>query len=120
MDASTVDDELPLTPAVFHILLVLAGGEAHGYAIMLAAAELSDGKLRLGPGTLYRSLYQLTRAGLVEEVKPAARQREARPRDSRRLVYRLTRTGLRLAQAEARRLDALVRVARRRHLLDAR
>jgi DNA-binding PadR family transcriptional regulator len=98
---------------VFHILLVLAGGDAHGYAIMLETARLSDGKLRLGPGTLYRSLYKMVREGLVAEVKEPAR-----PRDARRVTYHLTRLGLQLAQREARRLDALVRVARRRRLLD--
>jgi DNA-binding PadR family transcriptional regulator len=113
MDASTLEELLPLTPAVFHVLLVLAGGDAHGYAIMLEADRLSDGKLRLGPGTLYRSLYKMVHDGLVEEVTGAVR-----PTDERRLVYRITRRGLLLARAEARRLEALVRVARRRRLLD--
>jgi DNA-binding PadR family transcriptional regulator len=113
MDASTLEELLPLTPAVFHILLVLAGGDAHGYAIMLEADRLTDGKLRLGPGTLYRSLYKMVLDGYVAEVNE-----EVRPADERRLTYRITRLGLQLARAEARRLDALVRVARRRHLLD--
>jgi DNA-binding PadR family transcriptional regulator len=108
----TTEELLPLTPAVFHILLVLAGGDAHGYAIMLEVERLTAGRMRLGPGTLYRSVYRMVLDGLIEEVKE-----EPRPTDERRCTYRLTRAGLELARAEARRLDALVRVARRRGLL---
>src|SRR5262245_18714904 len=115
MDAATLEEQLPLTPAVFHILLVLTGGYAHGYAIMLEADRLTDGKMHLGPGTLYRSIYKMALDGLVEEVKE-----EPRPSDERRVTYRITRTGLQLARAEARRLDALVRVARRRGLLSSK
>jgi DNA-binding PadR family transcriptional regulator len=115
MDISTLEELLPLTPAVFHILLVLAAGDAHGYAIMLEADRLTGGRLRLGPGTLYRSLYKMVLDGLVEEVKE-----EVGSGDERRVTYRITRRGWRLARAEARRLDALVRVARRRRLLDDR
>jgi DNA-binding PadR family transcriptional regulator len=113
MNASELEAELPLTPAVFHILLVLADGDAHGYAIMLEVARLTDGKLRLGPGTLYRSLANMEQMGLV-----AAAKEHARGDDERRVTYRLTRLGLQLARSEARRLDALVRLARRRRLLD--
>jgi DNA-binding PadR family transcriptional regulator len=113
MDASTTDELLPLTPAVFHILLVLAGGDAHGYGIMGEVDRLTDGKLRLGPGTLYRSVYKMMLDGFIEEVRE-----EPRPADERRLTYRITRQGLRVARAEARRLESLVRVARRRGLID--
>jgi hypothetical protein len=53
---------LPLTPAVFHILLALAGGERHGYAIMQEVAASTHGQMRLGPGTLYRSIKQMLAA----------------------------------------------------------
>jgi DNA-binding PadR family transcriptional regulator len=77
-----------LTPAAHHILLSLLRGELHGYAIMQAVEELSDGSMRLGPGSLYTTLPRLLDEGLVEES-------EARPddKDERRRYYRLTGTG---------------------------
>ena len=108
-----VDDFLPLTPAAFHILLVLAGGATHGYAIMQEVGHVTDGLVHLGPGTLYRSIQRLLDDGLVEEVASAA----ASGNDERR-QYRLTALGRRVACAEAGRLAVLVREARRRGLLD--
>jgi DNA-binding PadR family transcriptional regulator len=106
----------PLTPSVFHILLALAGGERHGYAIMREVAEQSGGRMRLGPGTLYGSLRRLVEDGLIEET-------ETRPDpaldDERRRYYRLTAEGRRVAQAEAERLDSLAQAARARGLLPA-
>jgi len=102
----------PLTPAVFHILLVLAGKEAHGYAIMNHIDRMTDRRVRLGPGTLYRSIYKMTLDGLIEQV-----DQRGSSVDERRLTYRITRRGLEVARAEARRLEALVRLARRRGLL---
>lgn len=105
---------LPLTPAVFHILLALAGGERHGYGIMLEVEALTQGKLHLGPGTLYRSIKQMLAARMIEES-------DERPDpaldDERRRYYRLTPFGRRVAQAEAERLAHLVAQARQRHLL---
>lgn len=105
---------LPLTPAVFHILLALADGERHGYAIMQEVAGLTGGSLRLSPGTLYSALKRLLTGGLVEET-------EERPDpgldDERRRYYRLTGLGRRAAEAEARRLQELVAAARSRRLL---
>jgi DNA-binding PadR family transcriptional regulator len=104
----------PLTPAMFHILLVLAAGERHGYAIMREVEDLTDGAQRLGPGSLYGSIKRLLAEGLIEECgerpDPAAD-------DERRRYYRLTDRGRRAAGAEARRLEALVRAARGRRLL---
>jgi DNA-binding PadR family transcriptional regulator len=104
----------PLTPAMFHILLALAGGERHGYGIMGEVEELSGGALRLGPGSLYGSIKRMLADGLIEESDerpdPAAD-------DERRRYYRLTDRGRRAAGAEARRLEALVRAAGSRHLL---
>lgn len=116
MARNPVDPEsfLPLTPAVFHVLLALAGGELHGYAIMQAVGEATEGKLTLGPGTLYGSIKRLLESGLIEE-------HDERPDpaldDERRRYYRLTALGEQVAAAEARRCDQLVRSAKRRGLL---
>jgi DNA-binding PadR family transcriptional regulator len=100
---------LPLPPVTFHILLALSDGERHGYAIMADVSERTDGKVRLGPGTLYRSIQRMLDHGLVEEVteRPAPDLD-----DERRRYYRITPFGTRVARAEARRLTDLVRLAR--------
>ena len=64
---------LPLSPQVFHILVALAGGDQHGYAIMQDVAERSGGKLRLSPGTLYGSVKRMLEQGLVAELRPSER-----------------------------------------------
>src|SRR5579859_1300239 len=106
--------QAPLTPAVFYILLALAEGERHGYAIMREVTQQSGGRMRLGPGTLYGSLRRLLEEGLIEET-------ETRPDpaldDERRRYYRLTPVGRRVAEGEAARLDGLARAARQRGLL---
>jgi DNA-binding PadR family transcriptional regulator len=109
--------ELPLTPGTFHILLALADGERHGYAIMREVGERSEGTVRLGPGTLYGSLKRLLEGGLVEESDDRA---DPALDDERRRYYRITPFGVAVARAEARRLDALVRVARRKRLITPR
>ena len=96
---------LPLTPAVFHIMLSLAIGEGHGYGIMLEVERLTSGRLNLGPGTLYRSIQRMLLDGLIEETK----DEESEEDDERRRYYRLTRFGLDVAREESRRLEALVR-----------
>ena len=102
---------LPLTPAVFHILLVLAAGASYGYAIMSEVDALTAGQIHLGPGTLYRSVHKMVADGLIERVDGDG------DADERRSVYRITRRGRELARLEARRREALVRVARARQLL---
>jgi DNA-binding PadR family transcriptional regulator len=101
--------ELPLTPAVFHILLALADEERHGYGIMQDVARQTDGALQLGPGTLYGCLKRMQAAGLVEES-------DERPDpsldDERRRYYRMTALGRRTVHAEARRLSGAVSAAR--------
>ena len=109
--------ELPLTPATFHILLALADGESHGYAIMREVGDRSAGVVRLGPGTLYGSLKRLLEGGLVEESDDRA---DPSLDDERRRYYRITRFGMAVARAEARRLDELVRVARAKRLITPR
>jgi DNA-binding PadR family transcriptional regulator len=109
---------LPLTNAVFHILIALADGEAHGYAIMQTVAQRSDGAVRLGPGTLYGAVGRLLEDGLIEEcgkppvTKRATNEPTAKVDDERRRYYRLTTLGARVLTAETERLSDLVRVAR--------
>ena len=106
--ARSPDGHLPLTPAASHILLALADGEKHGYAIMREVESLSDGTLTMGPGTLYGSIKRMLGAGLVEET-------ENRPDpeldDQRRRYYQLTGLGERVLSAEMTRLEAMVRAA---------
>lgn len=108
------DKPAPLTPAAFSVLLALAGGETHGYRVMQDVAEVSDGLMRLGPGTLYRTLQRLLADGLVREAEGT--DPEA-PHDARRRYYALTDDGVRAARAEARRLERLVSAAHDRALL---
>jgi len=93
----------PLPSAAFQILLSLAGEDLHGYAIMRQVAEQTEGRMRLGPGTLYGSIRTLLEAQCVEEVGEGA---------ERRRYDRLTTAGRNLARAEADRLADLLRVAR--------
>ena len=104
---------LPLTPAVFHILLVLADGAKHGYAVMKEVAEQTDGELRLGPGKLYYSIQRLLDEELIEELEPSPGSRPGRGRRT----YELTVTGRDLLRAEAQRLQKAVRLAQQRHVL---
>jgi DNA-binding PadR family transcriptional regulator len=113
----TPESYLPLPPATFQILLALVDGERHGYAIMKEVAERSDGTVRLGPGTLYGSLKRLLDAGLVEE---GGERTDPAMGEERRRYYRLAKLGLAVARAEALRLDAMVRAARRKKLIGMR
>ena len=99
-----------LTPAVFHVLLALADGDRHGYAIMKSVEEHTDGSLKMGAGTLYGTIQRLTEAGWVLEVAPP---QAVSIRDEKRRFYRLTGEGRQALGAEVRRLDDLVRLARR-------
>lgn len=103
-----------LTPAVFHILLALSDGHSHGYGIMQDVEAFTAGEIRLGPGTLYRSIQRMLVDGLIEELEIALHDESD---DDRRRHYRLTKKGLEIAQREARRLAALVEIARQRDLL---
>ena len=112
----TPESQLPLAPASFQILLALVGGERHGYSIMKEVTARTDGAVRMGPGTLYGALKRLLEGGLVEESEERA---DAELGDDRRRYYRLTKFGLRVARLEARRLEAMVRAARRKKLIGA-
>ena len=108
---------LPLPDAELEILVALADGEAHGYAIMRAVAERTEGRRRLGlgPGTLYTALKRLLAARLIEEVRAS---RDAGGEEARRRLYRLSHFGSRVLAAELDRLSTLVRHGRKRlHLL---
>jgi DNA-binding PadR family transcriptional regulator len=98
-----------LTPAGFHILLALAAGERHGYAVMKEVSRLSDGAVAIGPGTLYGTLQRLMESGWVVEA-PRAGPRTVEGRARR--YYRLTTKGRQALDEEVKRLEALVRAAR--------
>ena len=100
---------LPLSPATLHILLSLAGEDLHGYGIMQEVARQSEGKYKLGPGTLYDNLQKLIQREWVEELG-----QRAGDDDPRRRYYRLTLTGRRVLEAEIARLAEVVREARAR------
>ena len=114
MDADAAD-LTPLTPAVFHILLALADGANHGYAIMREVDDLTGGQMRLGPGTLYRSIQRMALDGLIVEL---TEQTGVEVEDERRRRYQLTPLGEAVARAEARRLAVLVQASRARGLLE--
>jgi DNA-binding PadR family transcriptional regulator len=101
-------DHTPLSPAVFHILLCLAEGERHGYAIKREIAQRTGGKLKLGPGVLYGSINKLLEHGWIEE---SDERPDAHLDDERRRYYRLTAQGRKVAQAEAARMRELVELA---------
>ncbi len=109
---------LPLTPAVFHLLLALSDADRHGYGIAKEVAERTGGRVRLGPGTIYGTLNRMRDAGLVEERQTAAGA--ARGGDDRRRYYRITPLGRAVARAEASRLLELVDIARDKALIEKR
>ena len=104
-----LDQFLPLSPATLHILLSLAGEDRHGYGIMQEIARQSEGKYKLGPGTLYDNLQKLIQREWVEELG-----RRPGDEDPRRRYYRLTFSGQGVLEAEIARLAGVVREARSR------
>lgn len=105
------DAALPLKPADFHILMVLLRGDLHGYGIMQAVSEESQGKVQLEIGSMYRLIARLTDEGLITESS-----RKGGKTDRRR-YYRITEFGREVAQLEARRLSEVLRVARSHELI---
>jgi DNA-binding PadR family transcriptional regulator len=101
---SKSEPRLPLTPAVFHILLTLFGQERHGYDIMQQVKLDSQGAVKMGPGTLYGSLDRMIDAGLVIQGDI---------RDPRRIYYKLTALGRATLKAETERLSRVAAAARR-------
>ncbi|MEO6237058.1 MAG: PadR family transcriptional regulator [Vicinamibacterales bacterium] len=106
---TTPESLLPLPPATFHILVAVADEDRHGYAILQDVAARTGGELKLGAGTLYRSIQRMLEQGLLIEVS-------SRPApefdDERRRYYRITPFGRAVAKAEARRLTQMLKLAR--------
>ncbi len=100
---------LPLRPAVFHILVVLAEGERHGYAVKQEVEQRTDGLVKMGPGTLYESIQRMLDRELVEE---ASSRPNPENDQAQRRYYRLTDFGREVLEAEVARLGAIVDDAR--------
>lgn len=108
---NNLSDLIPLREPTFFILLGLAQGPKHGYAILKDVEDVSEGKVTLSTGTLYEALARLLDQGLIERVESAGEQNHpGRPRKH----YRLTARGLRVMQAETARLQALLLAAQQR------
>ena len=110
----SAEDLIPLTPRVFHILLALVDEEQHGYRIMKEVETRSEGKVRIGPGTLYEAIQRLVKNRLLEE---SSDRPDAAMDDQRRRYYRLTELGRRVLHAESDRLAALVGFAKTKNLV---
>jgi len=102
-DAPRPDDFLPLPTAAFHILVALADGDRHGYAIMQDIAERTCGSIRMSPGTLYGAISRLLEQGLISELPG---------QDDRRRSYRIAAFGRAVAVADAKRMSEMLRQAR--------
>lgn len=107
-DRSTVETLLPLKHREFLMLLALAAGQRHGYALKQDLHDRTDGRVDLGPGTLYRTLRELQESRLIAE----STERPAKDDDPRRIYYEITDLGRGVLEAEATRLESLVRAAR--------
>jgi DNA-binding PadR family transcriptional regulator len=105
---------LPLTSAVLHIMLALVDGERHGYSIMQEVTLRSNGKVHMGPGTLYGSIKRMMADGLIEE---SAERPDPALDDVRRRYYRLTNLGQRVIRAEIQRLEQIVHLARSKQIV---
>lgn len=110
---TTTSSTPPLTPAVFHILLALSTGERHGYGIMKQVEIDSQGKVTMGPGTLYGSLKRMLDTGLVRE---SDKRVDPEMDDERRIYYQITAAGAEALAAELERYQRIVTVAQQRKL----
>jgi DNA-binding PadR family transcriptional regulator len=108
-DTRDPEDLLPLTPAMFHVLVALSDGDLHGYAIIKDVSERTSGSVELGTGTLYGIIKRLLADGLVLESR---RRPAAAEDDARRRYYRLAPFGRKVVAAELARLEGMVRAAR--------
>jgi DNA-binding PadR family transcriptional regulator len=104
----------PLTPAVLHILLALAAEERHGYGIMKQVQSDSQGKVKMGPGTLYGSLNRMIEAGLIRE---SDKKVDPHLDDERRVYYTIAALGRKALTAELERYGEVVAIAREKRLL---
>ena len=110
---ATTNPSPPLTPAVFYILLSLSNGERHGYGIMKQVEADSQGKVSMGPGTLYGSLKRMLDAGLVQE---SDKRVDPEMDDERRIYYQITGVGAQVLAAELERYQRIVTIAQQRKL----
>jgi len=108
------DDCLPLTPAMFEVLISLADGEKHGYAVLKEVSRRSDGRVVLSPGTLYAIIRRFVNDGIVAE---SDERPHAALDDERRRYYRMTEFGREVAHAEARRMETALGMARAKSLI---
>ena len=108
------NSQLPLTPVVLHILLTLAEGARHGYAIAQEIEETTEGQIRMGPGTLYGSIQRMLSSSLIEE---APNPRTTVADDARRRYYRMTSFGRSVLELELDRLARIVRSPRAKRVL---
>ena len=116
---SKVSKLLPLREPTFFILLSLAPGKKHGYAILKDVKEISQGKVRLSTGTLYEALARLLDQGLIARVLDDEVRTDETPKGQNhpgkpRKAYRLTKNGRQVLEAETRRMQSLVATAQRR------
>ena len=100
---------LPLPSVTFHVLMALAGQDRHGYAIIQEVAARTNGEVRIGAGTLYRSVQRMLEQGLIVETRDRP---EPDLDDERRRYYRITSFGTGVAKAESRRLARMLKLAR--------
>ena len=112
-----IDELLPLQPATFHILMAVADGDRHGYAIIQDIAARTAGELQMSAGTLYRSIQRMQEQGLIVESR---KRPEPEEDDERRRYYQITPFGNAVARAEARRLTQLIKLARARGIVPER
>jgi len=108
------DELLPLTPGMFHVLIALADGEKHGYAIIKEVARRTDGGIRLSAGTLYTLIRRFVQDGVIAE---SSERPDPALDDERRRYYRLTPFGREVAKAEAERMQATLQMARAKNLI---
>lgn len=104
----TPDEMLPLPAAQMHILMALADGEKHGYAVMREIESMTEGEVTMGPGTLYGTVKKMLNAGLIEETDERP---DPEMDDERRRYYRTSGLGARVLDAETARLERLVKTA---------
>ena len=114
MRRDEIDAQLPLTPALFQVLLALADGNKHGYAILKEVGERTQGRVRLSTGTLYGIIKRLLQDGMIQEQSKRPRSED---HDERRRYYRLTPLGRKVASAEAERMEEMIATARLKKLI---
>jgi DNA-binding PadR family transcriptional regulator len=107
-----INQLLPLTPAVFQILLALSDGPKHGYLIMKEVESSTDNMIPMGPGTLYGSIKRMIEAGLIIETTSPPTEK-----DQRRRYYKLNHFGRMVLEAELNRLQKQLLIAQKKNIL---